>query len=74
MGELPKAVRQRPPDFEGIRKRSPNAYQPWSEAEDLELRQEMAKQLPVAEVARRHQRPPNAIRSRMRQLSVDPQS
>jgi len=41
------------------------AYEPWDKEEDEQLREEIRQQLPVSEIARRHQRNRGAIRSRI---------
>lgn len=53
-----------------IKQRHPRAYERWTDDEDAQLRREVQRGAPVAEVAERLQRQPSAIRSRMAKLGV----
>ena len=53
-----------------IKAQHPMAYAPWTGAEDAELASMHSKHAPVAEMARRFQRQPSAIRSRLAKLDL----
>lgn len=48
-----------------VRRTFPQAFQPWSDAEDGRLMEAFAAGAPLAAIARDHGRPPGAIRARL---------
>ena len=54
-----------------IRKRYPNAYQPWTKEEDEQLRKEVASGIPVRSIAKTHGRYEGAIGKRLEKLAID---
>lgn len=55
---------------EEIRRLHPQAYAPWSQDEDAQLRREFEEGVPLDEIARRHGRTLGAIRARLSKLGV----
>jgi ATP-dependent DNA helicase PIF1 len=58
-------------DVGKIRKKYPNAYQPWSEEQDEELKQRHGRGEKIAEIADAFGRKKGAIRSRLVKLGLD---
>ncbi len=56
--------------LEEIRREYPNAYEPWSAADDAELRRLQAEGSSVGDLVSRFGRQPSAIRSRLRKLGL----
>ena len=53
------------------RQEYPNAYQPWTEAEDLELTRRWCEGATEKELSAHFQRKPGAIRSRIEKLDLE---
>lgn len=68
--ELPRAGTKE--WLEQVKRAHPNAYQPWTEAEDEQLREESGSGMTVREIAGEHQRRPSAIASRLKKLGITP--
>lgn len=58
--------------LERVKRAHPNAYRPWAEAEDEQLREESASGLSALELADLHQRRPSAIEARLKRLGITP--
>lgn len=56
----------------GIKSLHPRAYEPWTDDEDANLTSMHQQREPADEIARRLQRQPSAIRSRLSKLALDP--
>jgi hypothetical protein len=54
-----------------IKSRYPNAYEPWSAADDIELAAMHSRCRQIEEMATRFQRQPSAIRSRLAKLNLN---
>jgi hypothetical protein len=58
--------------LEQVKQEHPNAYQPWTLAEDEQLREEFGSGMAVREIAASHERRPSAIHSRLKKLEITP--
>ncbi|MEG4166500.1 MULTISPECIES: hypothetical protein [unclassified Microcoleus] len=67
--ERNKAARPKTYDVEKIRQKYPRAYVKWSREEDEKLKNEYASGQPIGELAKKFQRQPSAIRSRLQKLA-----
>jgi len=56
--------------LEQVKRAHPNAYQPWTEAEDEQLREESGSGKTVREIAASHERRPSAIDRRLQKLGI----
>ena len=65
-----KAVADKAYDVASIRRELPNAYEPWSEEDDAELRQLYERGMPVSDMAKRFGRGQGAIRSRLVKIGL----
>jgi len=55
---------------DAVTEENPRAYEPWSDKEDDELREEIRRSLSYAEIARAHQRRVGAIAARVKKLGL----
>ena len=68
------ALNESPSDYQArmtqIKKTHPRAYERWSDAEDAELSTLHEKGTTITEMAKRFQRQPSAVRSRLEKLDL----
>jgi DNA-binding NarL/FixJ family response regulator len=72
--ERPIDTEEREALIERARARNPQAFSPWSKAEEKQVRKEYEEGRSVTQIAKEHKRSPRAIELRLQRLGVIPPS